>query len=65
MFEFELHEMRSAELRRAAREESLAREAVRSRRAARRAEAAGRDGTHAESQGDTDRPRRLRLPRTA
>ncbi|WP_225823052.1 hypothetical protein [Streptomyces naphthomycinicus] len=63
MIELELHQIRSAELRSAAQRERLAREAVRSRRAARRAESAGHGAPAAESH--TDRPRRLRLPRTA
>ncbi|MFF8907690.1 hypothetical protein [Streptomyces olivaceoviridis] len=67
MYTLELHRLRSAELRRAAQEDRLAREAVRSRRAARRAarraEPAGDGAPAAESH--TDRPGRPRLPRTA
>ncbi|MGW7427481.1 hypothetical protein ACWGJB_47315 [Streptomyces sp. NPDC054813] len=40
MFEFELHQVRAAELHRQAADARLAREAVRSRRAARREQAA-------------------------
>ncbi|MEU3830871.1 hypothetical protein GT045_26265 [Streptomyces sp. SID486] len=63
MYEYELHRFRSAELRRTAQRERLAREAVRARRAARRAEHAGNGTPAAESH--TDRPRRLRPARTA
>ncbi|MGW1594751.1 hypothetical protein [Streptomyces sp. NPDC002343] len=62
MYELELHRLRSAELRRTAREERLAREAVRSRRAARRA----RPGVGAPAaESHTDGSRRHGLPRTA
>jgi hypothetical protein len=54
MYEYELHQMRSAELRRQAAEERLAREAVRSRRAARREQAR----QAAEGEVHTERPRR-------
>ncbi|MFI9243131.1 hypothetical protein ACIGXF_11120 [Streptomyces sp. NPDC053086] len=63
MYEFELHRIRTAELRRRAQRERLAREAVRARRVARRAENAGNGTPVAESH--TDRPRRLRLSRFA
>jgi hypothetical protein len=63
MYEYELHRIRSAELRRTAQRERLAREVVRARRAARRAESAGHGTPAAEPH--TDRPRRLRLPRAA
>ncbi|MFI9810316.1 hypothetical protein ACIHEJ_39630 [Streptomyces sp. NPDC052301] len=63
MYQFEIHEMRSAELRRVAQRERLAREVARSRRAARRTASAGADIPAAESH--IDRPRRNRLPRTA
>ncbi|MFJ4525056.1 hypothetical protein ACIP4Y_29575 [Streptomyces sp. NPDC088810] len=63
MYQFELHQVRSAELRRTAQQERLAREVVRLRRAARRAESAGHGAPAAESH--TDRPRRHRLARTA
>ncbi|GGN13195.1 hypothetical protein [Streptomyces fuscichromogenes] len=61
MFEFELHRIRSAELRRQAAEARLVREAVRSRRAA------GREAGHgaAAEEAHTDRRGRRRLPRTA
>ncbi|MET8561405.1 hypothetical protein ABZV75_12720 [Streptomyces flaveolus] len=59
MHALELHHLRSAELRRTAQEERLAREAVRSRRA----ESAGDGAPDAEPH--TGRTRRHRLPRTA
>ncbi|MEU2422662.1 hypothetical protein ABZ619_16845 [Streptomyces sp. NPDC007851] len=63
MLAYELHQFRSAELRRQAADARLVREAVRSRRAARHAETAGDaaepDGAH------TAGPGRRRLPRTA
>ncbi|MEU1407152.1 hypothetical protein ABZ471_33230 [Streptomyces sp. NPDC005728] len=61
MYEFELHRLRSAELRRQAAQERLAREVRRSRGDARRA------ALHSTAGGEshTDRPRRHRLPRTA
>ncbi|MFF7475996.1 hypothetical protein [Streptomyces sp. NPDC008092] len=73
MFEYELHRIRSAELRRQAADERLVREAVRSRRAARRdARAAGAAGNATEpgdapvaQEAHTDRRGRRRLPRTA
>ncbi|MET7454916.1 hypothetical protein ABZT03_24070 [Streptomyces sp. NPDC005574] len=61
MYEYELQQLRSAELIRRAEDERLAREVVRGRRAARR-EAARRA---AEGEVHTGRPRRPRLPRTA
>ncbi|MFF9675009.1 MULTISPECIES: hypothetical protein [Streptomyces] len=62
MYELELHRLRSAELRRTAREERLAREVVRSRRAARR----GRSGHAAPAaESHTDGSRRQGQPRTA
>ncbi|MEU6374610.1 hypothetical protein [Streptomyces sp. NPDC046909] len=61
MYEYEISQLRSAELIRQADNERLAREAVRSRRAARR-EAARRE---AESEAHTGRLRRHRFPRTA
>ncbi|MFF3940013.1 hypothetical protein [Streptomyces phaeofaciens] len=74
MYEYEVHQARSAELLRRAEHERLAREAVRGRRAARREateraalrESSG-DSTResAESEPHTRRPRRLRFPRTA
>ncbi|MEU6090321.1 hypothetical protein ABZ865_26645 [Streptomyces sp. NPDC047085] len=63
MYQFDLHRMRSAELRREAESERLARETARAVRAARREEAARHGGAGAETH--TDRPRRHRLPRTA
>ncbi len=65
MYEYEIHQARSAELLRRAADERLAREALRGRRAARReAERAARAGPP-ESEPHTHRPRRLRSPRTA
>ncbi|WP_089098589.1 hypothetical protein [Streptomyces hyaluromycini] len=61
MFEFELHRIRSAELRRQAADARLAREAVRSRRAARQE---ARDAA-AVQEAHTDRRGRRRLPRAA
>ncbi|SOD83395.1 hypothetical protein [Streptomyces sp. Ag109_G2-15] len=63
MFEYELHRMRSAQLREEAAQERLARQVRRSRRTARREEAALHSTAGAETH--TDRPRRHRLPRTA
>ncbi|MFF0596454.1 hypothetical protein [Streptomyces antibioticus] len=69
MYEYELHQIRSAELLRRAADERLAREAVRGRRAARReaAERAAHDRPSAnpESEPHTHRPRRPRFPRAA
>ncbi|MFD8814926.1 hypothetical protein ACFV23_26440 [Streptomyces sp. NPDC059627] len=61
MFEYELHRIRSAELRRQAAEARLAREAVRARRAA------SREAEHhaAAEEAHTDRRGRRRLPRAA
>ncbi|MFJ5779399.1 hypothetical protein [Streptomyces sp. NPDC093094] len=66
MYEYEIQQMRSAELIRRAADERLAREAVRSRRAA-RAEAERREAgvRSAEPESHSRRPRRLRSPRTA
>ncbi|MEV8538263.1 hypothetical protein [Streptomyces sp. NPDC051572] len=60
MYEFELHQIRSAELRRQAANERLAREAVRGARAARREQArqARQARQAAEGEVHTDRPRR-------
>ncbi|MFJ9373653.1 hypothetical protein [Streptomyces sp. NPDC101455] len=57
MYEFELHQIRSAELRRQAANERLAREAVRGARAARR-EQARQARQAAEGEVHTQRPRR-------
>ncbi|SEE53806.1 hypothetical protein SAMN05216489_07018 [Streptomyces sp. 3213] len=54
MYEYEMHQLRSAELRRQAANERLAREAVRGARAARREQA----GQAVESEVHTERPRR-------
>jgi len=61
MFEYELHQIRSAELRREAADERLARAAIRAARAARR-EAASRA---AEGEVPPDRPRRHWFTRAA
>ncbi|MER6540583.1 hypothetical protein ABT215_43930 [Streptomyces sp900105755] len=73
MFEYELHRIRSAELRRQAADARLAREAVRSRRAARREAGAAGAAGHTTATADalavpeahTDRRDRRRLPRAA
>ncbi|MGX1272516.1 hypothetical protein [Streptomyces phaeoluteigriseus] len=65
MYEYEMHQARSAELLRRAADERLAREALRGRRAARReAERAARAETP-EKEPHTHRPRRHRSARTA
>lgn len=61
MFEYEIHEQRSAELRRRAEQDRLAREALRGRRAARRS--AARDAGEAEPHSGG--PRRYRFTRAA
>ncbi|MFD3498290.1 hypothetical protein ACFWWT_11850 [Streptomyces sp. NPDC058676] len=61
MYEYELAQLRSAELIRRAATERLAREAVRGRRAARREAVENA----AEGEVHTGRPRRHRFPRTA
>ncbi|WP_405619488.1 hypothetical protein [Streptomyces sp. NBC_00076] len=61
MYEYEIHQFRSAELIRRAEQDRLARRAVLGKRAARR-EAARRT---AESDPHTGRPRRHRFVRTA
>ncbi|MFE2061735.1 MULTISPECIES: hypothetical protein [unclassified Streptomyces] len=63
MFEYELHQIRSADLRREAADARLVREAVRTRRAARREEAARKAAAAEETH--TGRRGRRRLPRTA
>ncbi|MFF1547581.1 hypothetical protein [Streptomyces sp. NPDC058291] len=68
MYEYELHQARSTELRRRAADERLAHEAVRGARAARReaaARAAQRSDGDAESESHTRRPRRFGFPRPA
>ncbi|MCX4996082.1 hypothetical protein OG739_25610 [Streptomyces longwoodensis] len=75
MYEFELQQLRSADLIRQAEQDRLAREAVRGRRAARR-EAAGRTAAREGDAGPSDtrrtgdtshtrRPWRLRSARAA
>ncbi|WP_333737484.1 hypothetical protein [Streptomyces sp. IBSBF 2806] len=68
MYEYELHQARSAELRRRAADERLAHEAARHARAARREAAsrtAQRSDGDAESESHTRRPRRFGFPRPA
>ncbi|WP_109002079.1 hypothetical protein [Streptomyces rishiriensis] len=68
MYEYELHQARSTELRRRAADERMAHEAVRGARAARReaaARAARRSDGDAESKSHTRRPRRFGFPRPA
>ncbi|MEU4875672.1 hypothetical protein [Streptomyces sp. NPDC021608] len=68
MYELELHQARSTELRRRAADERLAHEAVRGARAARReaaAHAARRSQDEAESQPPSRRSRRFGFPRPA
>jgi hypothetical protein len=62
MYEYELHQMRSAELIRRAQDERLAREVVRARRAARRKTA---EHATATAESHTHQPRRFRSTRTA
>ncbi|MCQ9129326.1 hypothetical protein [Streptomyces hilarionis] len=62
MYELELHQARSTELRRRAADERLAHEAV---RAARREAAARRSQDEAESQPPSRRSRRFGFPRPA
>ncbi|MET9735348.1 hypothetical protein ABZZ79_33365 [Streptomyces sp. NPDC006458] len=66
MYEYEIQQLRSAELIRRADHERLARETVRRSREA-RAEAARRaaDARPTEAESHSRRPRRFRLPRTA
>ncbi|MFF7447007.1 MULTISPECIES: hypothetical protein [unclassified Streptomyces] len=61
MYEYEISQLRSAELLRQAAQERLAREAIRGRRAARRAALRH----EAEGEAHTGRPWRLRFPRAA
>ncbi|MFG2478449.1 hypothetical protein [Streptomyces fagopyri] len=65
MFEYELHQIRSAELIREAQDHRLVREALRGRRTARRTTAreSGRNDT--EGQAHSPRPRRHRFARAA
>ena len=71
MFEYELSQTRSAELRAAAEHDRLVREALRVRRAARRTQAHEAARGEASAQGGTDarshsrRPRRHRFARAA
>jgi hypothetical protein len=65
MFEYELHQIRSAELIREAHNHRVAQEALRSRRAARRAAARESGQNDPEGQAHTPRPRRHRFARAA
>ncbi|MGW2616587.1 hypothetical protein [Streptomyces sp. NPDC001500] len=65
MYELELHQARSTELRRRAAEERLAHEAVRAARREAAARAAERSEGEAESESHTRRPRRFGFPRPA
>ncbi|GGW46800.1 MULTISPECIES: hypothetical protein [Streptomyces] len=65
MYEYEIHQARSAELLRRAADERLAREALRGRRAARREAERAASAETPESEPHTHRPRRLRFARTA
>ncbi|MFD5077212.1 hypothetical protein [Streptomyces sp. NPDC058371] len=67
MFEYELHQTRSAELIRRAENHRLAQEALRSRRAARRAvrESGQHEQNDTEGRAHTHRPRRHRFARVA
>lgn len=65
MFEYELHQIRSAELIREAQNHRLVQEALRGRRAARRAAARESAQHESEGQGHTKRPRRNRFARAA
>ncbi|GAA5031194.1 hypothetical protein BKI49_26095 [Streptomyces sp. Tue6028] len=63
MFEYELHQIRSAELIREAETHRLVREARRVRRAARNA--AAREAGRNENEGHSNHPRRHRFARVA
>jgi hypothetical protein len=65
MYEYELHNLRSAELIRQAEHERLVREALRVRRAARRETAERSAEGEAETGAHTSRLRRHRHPRAA
>ena len=65
MFEYELQQIRSAELIREAQNYRLVKEALRGRRAARRADARRSAHNDTEGQGPTHRPRRHRFARAA
>ncbi|MGW7043824.1 hypothetical protein ACWGDT_14135 [Streptomyces avermitilis] len=67
MFEYELHQIRSAELIREAQNHRLVREALRLRRNARNARkaAAGPPDTEGQSASHSNRPRRPRFARAA
>ncbi|MEV6533291.1 hypothetical protein ACGFWD_29895 [Streptomyces sp. NPDC048448] len=66
MFEYELHQIRSAELIREAQNHRLAQEALRGRRADRRRTAARESGRNdTEGRAHSPRPRRHRFTRAA
>ncbi|MFF4350736.1 hypothetical protein [Streptomyces sp. NPDC001530] len=65
MFEYELQQIRSAELIREAQNHRLAQEALRGRRAARRAAARESGQNDTEGQSHSPRPRRHRFARAA
>ncbi|MGW3663276.1 hypothetical protein [Streptomyces sp. NPDC005141] len=65
MFEYELQQIRSAELIREAQNYRLAKEALRTRRAARRVDARRSAQNDTEGQAHSQRPRRHRFARVA
>lgn len=65
MYEYELHQIRSAELIREAQNHRLVQEVLRGRRAARRAAVRESSRDEPEGQGHSDRPRRHRFARAA
>ncbi|MFD5626485.1 hypothetical protein [Streptomyces sp. NPDC127072] len=65
MFEYELQQIRSAELIREAHNHRIAREAIRSRRAARRAAVRESAGNDSEGQAHSRGHRRHRFARVA
>ncbi|MCX4577685.1 MULTISPECIES: hypothetical protein [unclassified Streptomyces] len=65
MFEYELHQIRSAELIREAQNHRLVRDALRGRRADRRTAARESGQNDTEGQAHSPRPRRHRFARAA
>ncbi|MFD8422898.1 hypothetical protein [Streptomyces sp. NPDC059466] len=65
MFEYELHQIRSAELIREAQNHRLVREALRGRRTDRRTTARESGQNDSEGQAHSPRPRRHRFARAA
>ncbi|QFZ74121.1 hypothetical protein GFH48_13445 [Streptomyces fagopyri] len=65
MFEYELHQIRSAELIREAQSHRLVREALRGRRSDRRTTARESGPNDTEGQAHSPRPRRHRFARAA